>query len=266
MSRRLLNYRDILRAEEVTAAIAREKIGDWFDKFEQVNNLLLKLNYYFDNAKSATEETSRNWLFSFAQGKYLEAPHSLHVCNSLMERGHYLNAVIQLRSMLDFFVSCRYFHNNPQHLIPYKKSQKRQIEGKEIWLGPSQIYGYFSKDYYDRYYGDMLSCLSHGKIGTEIYRIDRSNPLEARVILVSEFNLIHSFTIINHLVPIMYGYLSHWEIFFENWTKPVPPELENERIDMVKWLKKLHQEQKEKFPGSTDWVDGINKIIGITES
>lgn len=261
--KRQLNYDDILCAEEETSAIARIKIEKWFIKFDQLINLLLKLNYYFDITKSATEETSENWLFAFANGKYYEAPYSLHVCHSLMKKGHYLNAMIQLRSLLDYFVSCRYFHKNPQHIMPYRKGQKCLIKGKEIWLGTSQIYGYFSEDFYDRYYGDMLSCLSHGKVGPEIYRIGRSDPNESRVVLVPEFNLQHSFVIINHLIPIFYGYLVHWEVFFEGWMKSLPTELEKERIEEIAWLKKQHQKEKHP-PQSADWIEGIDKVIGIS--
>lgn len=147
--------------------------------------------------------------------------------------------------------------------MPYRNGQKCLIDGKEKWLGTSQIYGCFSEDFYDHYYGDMLSCLNHGKV-TEPYRIDRSNPLEARIILVPEFNLRHSFSIINHLVPIVYGYLSHWGVFFEGWTNQLPSELEKERVETVAWLKKHHQQQKEKHPESAAWVEGINRVIGIT--
>ena len=264
MNKRLLNYLDILRAEIVTSEISRKEIGNWFLKFEQLIDLLLKLNYYFDNKKSAAEETPKNGLFSFANSKYFEAPQSLHVGHSLMEKGHYLNAMIQLRSLLDYFVSCRYFYNNPQHILPYRKGEKCLINGKEKWLGTSQIYGSFSEEFYGRYYGDMLSCLSHGKSGPEIYRIDRSNPREPRVILVPEFNLRYAFSIINHLVPIVYGYLSHWGILFEGWTKQLPAELEKELLETMAWLKKHHQQQEKNHPESAEWVQGINKIIGIS--
>lgn len=147
--------------------------------------------------------------------------------------------------------------------MPYRKRQKCLIDGKEKWLGTSQIYGYFSEDFYDRYYGDMLSSLSHGKIGTEIYRIDR-NSEEANVILVPKFNLKHSFSIINHIVPIVYGYLSHWRILFEGWTKELSSELENECVVTISWLKGHHHKLKENYPESADWVEGINKIIGIS--
>lgn len=180
-----------------------------------------------------------------------------------MEQGHYLNAMIQLRSLLDYFVSCRYLYNHPQHVIPYRKKQKCMIGGEEKWLGTSQIYRYFSKDFYDRYYGDMLSSLSHGKVGPSIYRVDRSNPFGARVIMVPEFNLKHSFSIINHLIPIVYGYLSHREMFFKERLKKLPTDLEEECKSTMGWLIECHWKQAEQHPESKEWVEGINKLIGI---
>lgn len=181
-----------------------------------------------------------------------------------MERGYYLNSLIQLRSLLDYFVSCRYFHYHPQYIIPYRKGQKCLIDGKERWLGTSQIYGYFSKDFYDRYYGAMLSCLSHGKVGSSIYRIDRTNPQEARVILVPEFNLRYSFSIINHIIPIVYGYFSNREIFFKGWIKALPVELEEECAVTMAWLIEYHKKQIANYPESKNWGHGINKVIGIS--
>ncbi len=258
-----MNYKDILRAEILTAERTRNEMGKWFVKFEQLMDILIKLNYYYSDTESATDETPENCFFAFANGKYLEAPHSIHVCHSLMEKGHYLNAMIQLRSVLDYFVSCRYFHNNLQHITPYRKEERCLIGGKKKWLGTSEIYGFFSKDFYDRYYGNMLSKLSHGKTGTAIYRIDLSNSQEPRIIMVPEFNLNHVALIINHIVPVIYGYLSHWEVLFEERRKQLPSELEEERIEAMGWLKSHFQKQKDTYPESVEWAEGMSKILGI---
>lgn len=264
MNKRFLNYNDILRAEITTSKRTKKEIINCFLRFEQLINILLKLNYHIDSKESSSEETPGNLFFSFAYGKYLEAPYSLHACHSLMERGHYLNAMIQLRSLLDYFVSCRYLYKHPQHVAPYRSGQKCLVDGKEKWLGTNELYGYFSKNFYDCYYGDMLSCLNHGKGATEIFRIDRSNPQKARVILVPEFNLKYALSIINHLIAIAYGYLSHWELFFEGRTLPLPPELAKERSETIAWLKEQHQQQPQKYPESAAWVEGMSKIIGLS--
>ncbi|MFI5342780.1 MAG: hypothetical protein ACHQUC_01020 [Chlamydiales bacterium] len=258
MNKKFLNHAKIVHAEGITTTIARQEIGKWLEKFEEFMNLFLKLNYFFKTDYPASNEHPDDWFFSFAYEKYLEAPYSLHVCNSLMERGYYLNAMIQLRSLLDYFVSCRYFHRHLQHIIPYRSGRKCLIDGKEKWLGPSEIYGFFSKDFYNHYYGDMLSSISHGKLGPAIYRFDRSNPLEERVIMMPEFNLRYAFSIINHLVPIVYGYLSHRLEFFNSRLKELPRELEREISEAVQWLKAQHEKQER-----NDWIEGINHIIGI---
>lgn len=46
MRKRFLSHVDILHAEEVTTAIARQEIGKWLGKFENLINLLLKVNYF----------------------------------------------------------------------------------------------------------------------------------------------------------------------------------------------------------------------------
>jgi hypothetical protein len=167
--------------------------------------------------------------------------------------------------MLDYFVSCRYFYHNPSHLIPYRKQEKCLINGKEKWLGTSEIYGYFSKEFYEDYYGDLLSRISHGKLGPSIYRIDRSNPQGARVIMVPEFNLNHAFSIINHLIPIVFGYLSHYDAFFKDWKKDLPDEIQQECLSSIKWLKDQHRNNVKNNPQSMKWFNAINLVIGIPE-
>lgn len=263
MSKRFVTYADIVLAEEATSARTSKEIGKWLGKFEGLIDLLLSLNYFFVNDRLAVDDDSADWFFDFAHEKYLEAPYSLHVCNTLMKRGNYLNAMIVLRSLLDYFVSCRYLYHHQQHVIPYRKKQKCLIDGKQKYLGTSHIYGYFSEDFYDRYYGDMLSSLSHGKVGPSLFRIDRSNPIESRVLIVPEFNLKHSFLIINHLIPILYGYLSNREIFFQELLKTLPYDLEKKCQVAITWLEENHRKQAVINPECKDWVEGINKIIGM---
>jgi hypothetical protein len=88
MEMRKMNYKDIPNAERVTAARTRNEMGKWFVKFEQLMDILIKLNYHYYNTESATDETPENYFFAFANEKYLDAPLSIHVCNSLMEKGH----------------------------------------------------------------------------------------------------------------------------------------------------------------------------------
>lgn len=152
-----------------------------------------------------------------------------------------------------------HFEDRLRHIEKGKNANRR----KKKWLGTSEIYGFFSKDFYDRYYGDMLSTLSHGKGATEIFRIDRTNPQEERIILVPEFNHKYAFSIINHLIPIIYGYLSHWELFFEGRTLPLSSELAKERAETIAWLKEQLQQQPQKHPESTAWAEGIKKIISF---
>ena len=182
-----------------------------------------------------------------------------------MEKGNYLNAIIQLRSLLDYFVSCRYFDYNPSHLIPYSKQEKCLIKGKEKWLGTNEIYGFFSKDFYRDYYGNLLSVITHGKSELPLYRIDRSNLQSPRVIMAAEFNLKHAFFIINHLVPIIFGYLSHYGTFFEDWKKDLPEEIEQERLSSMKWLKDQHSNNLKNNPECRKWFNSINLVIGIPE-
>lgn len=262
-TKRLLNYSDILLHEELTSEKSKQEIGKWFSKFEKLVDLLLKLNYYIDTS-SHNEDSPEDWLFLFTHGKYLEAPYSLHVCNSLMEKGHYLNALIQLRSLLDYFVSCRYFHLHPERIIPYMKREQCPIGKKNVWIGTSHIYKHFSEEYYKKYYGDWLSCFSHGKGTESLFRVNREES-SSNVILVPTFDLKHAFSIINHIVPILYGYLKHREIFFQGRLMSLPLELKEMLDEWLEWLRKFHVEQVIRHPISREWVEQVNQVIGIAD-
>jgi hypothetical protein len=261
LEKRLLDYSDILFHENLTSEKSGQKIGKWFVKFEKLVDLLLKLNYHIDTS-TPNEDRPENWLFSFIHGKYLEAPYSLHICNFLMKQGHYLNALIQLRSLLDYFVSCRYFHLHPEQIIPFMKGKKVQIGKKMVWLGTGYIYKFFSSEFYKKYYGDWLSCLSHGKGFESVYRVNRTET-DSNVIMVPTFNLKHAFSLINHIVPIFYGYMKHRETFFSERLLPLPVELQSSLDEWLDWSKKFHFEQAISHPASKEWVKQLNHVIGI---
>jgi hypothetical protein len=260
MGKRHVNYRDILNAETAVTEIASTKMEKWFLKFEELINLLLELNHYFDSDLTAQEETQENRLFVFIQDKYFEAPYSFRACHSLMERGYYLQAMTDLRSLLDYFVSCRFFDSHPQYITPYLSGEKCQINGKKDWIKTSDIYNFFSKKFYDRYWGKMLSVLSHRKLGTSPFRINRENPEKPYVILVPEFNLKYSLAVVNHLIPLFLGHFMHWELFFHGWIKELPGDLAQKRTDAIVWLKEQHLKSK---GVNEEWLEGMNQILGI---
>lgn len=260
MGKRFVNYRDILRAEGKVESESKKQIGIFLSKLEELIDLLLEQNYYFDSEKSAKNETPENRLFVFLQDKYFEAPYSLIVCCSLMERGHYLDAMKLLRPLLDYFVSCRFFYSNPQYLMPFLEKKKSRINGTNDWIKTSHIYGHFSETFYKRFWGDLLSSLNHGKIGTNLYRVNRKDPHNPFVILMPEFNQMHALFIMNHFIPIIFGYLIHWESFFRGWLKKTPDEFSEKRREAICWLKEEHFKPK---GINKEWLNEINKIVGF---
>lgn len=260
-NKRLLNFEDIVLNEEHTCEESRRKIGVWFSKFEKAIDLLLKLNYFID-VPAKTEETPAGYLGYFIHHKYLEAPYSLHVCNSLLERGYYLNALIQLRSLLDYFVSCRFFYKNPQYVMPYMKGEKC-LNGNKGYIGTSHIYNEFSGYFYNQYYGTLFSNFAHGKGGEKMFRVNLLSR-EAGIQLVPTFKIENAFMIINHLVPIIHGYLKHRETFFQGCLKPLTVDLQEKLSETLDWSLKHHLGQVVRHPASKEWMEAMNQVIGIS--
>ena len=78
MEKRFLNFADIIHAENMTTETSNREIGEWLKSFENLINLLIKLNYFYDSDKLASDNDLSFLLFSFNNQKYMEAPHSLH--------------------------------------------------------------------------------------------------------------------------------------------------------------------------------------------
>lgn len=83
--------------------------------------------------------------------------------------------------------------------------------------------------------------------------------------MVPEFNVQYAFSIINHLVPIVFGYLSHYDALFKDWKKDLPDEIEQERLTSMKWLKDQHSNNLKNNPQSLKWFNAINLVVGIPE-
>jgi hypothetical protein len=81
--------------------------------------------------------------------------------------------------------------------------------------------------------------------------------------MVPEFNLQHAFSIITHLIPIVFGYLSHYDTLFKDWKNDLPNEIEQERLSSMQWLKDQHSNNLKNNPQSLKWVNAINLVIGI---
>lgn len=247
MVKKILSHADIISAEAANTALFRQELEKWGRRFEELVDLLMRITALLGEEKPVQGNNPKEWFFAFTRKKYLEAPSSIRVCMSLIEKGYYAHAMIQLRTFLDGFVACRYFHHEPQQVIPYLRKDRCVIEGKKVWLAPTHIYGYFSRDFFDRFYGDMLTGLSVGKVDLEI------QPIPA-------FNLKQAFSIINYLLPIIYGYLVNIQEFFGI---RLPPDLDKECKEAIAWLKEQPKKQADRSAVSQEWLEGIRLLIGI---
>lgn len=269
--KQFVEFSDIEQAAQIVHNQTFQVIERWCLKFPEMINLLLKLNYFIENHKSESIDSDATaCAFTITQEKYLEAPYSMYVCNDLMVKGHYLNALIQARSLLDYFITCKYFHIKPEHAIPYKNREKCTIEGnkKPQWLSMSDMYKVTSTDHFFRqYWGNLLSGITHGKPGTIYFRTKSATSAEGTVVqemlVVPEFHLKNSFAVINILIPLIYGYLTYREVLFAGHLKDLPSELSEEIKETLKWIKNYQDELLKKNPEMEDWVKEINNLCNI---
>ncbi len=265
MNRNFIEISHIVCGENEISKKSEQKLNPWLKKSECLLNFLLKLNYHKTPVKIDSYDDSDGYFYIFVSEKYIAAPRSIHVCNDLMQNGHYLDATILLRSLFDNFVLCRYLYNYKNYTRNYLHGEKVKIGKKNTHIGQKIIYEKFSPGFYSKYYGDWLSAVAHGKYKAHNYTVDRADPDNPRTIVIPEFNLDHASIIIKSLIPIFFGYLSWFNVFFEESERDLPADIEEERICLINWLQDQHKKNLESHPKSQDWYKAINKLIGISE-
>lgn len=243
----MIDIHDIIKAEANVILETSTQFSGWSKWFTRIINFLIESNNFFA-LPSLKEESGNNFFLVFARENYVEFPYSLYVCNSLIDRGHYLNAMIEIRALYDSFVTCRYLYCNQEHSIPYTKGEKLIKTNK--YLSSSDMYSYFSSDFAKKHYG-LLSIFSHGKFGSKIFRFDYGAEA-TKIHLLPYFDKKYAGFIINHLYPLMYGIIRFRPIFFEHCLKPYSSALADEHREIIVFLEECVNSRDQLYP-SEEW-------------
>ena len=241
-----LNY--IAMSEKAVKRYTKSYLKGIDENVPNTIDLIFKLSYFI--GETADPESDIGATQSICRIQYLQSPYSLWSIFKLYEEGYYLEAQVLYRHVLEAFIQSRYFHKHPSKLIDHIKGTKR--------VNFSVMFNEFSPGYYKLYYKKFISEAVHGLAIKDIYRVDRKN---SRTILGLEFSEDLASTIINQLVPLLYGFLNGFPVFFPQNNLIENPAINKAFVDSKNWLEYAIDSHTKSNPHSVIWINHMKELI-----
>jgi len=213
---------------------------------------MLKLHYY--TGKFESSETNLGAFQSFCYTSYVQDPLTFWSIFRLYERGCYLEACILLRHLLESFVQMKYLAKHPEKTLDFFNLNKR--------INFRKVFDEFAPEFYNKSYGKMLSTYTHRLLGKDIFRFKRKSPSEGRQIEPYTYNEKFATFVINFKIPLIYGYLHNFDMFFINNTISEDKDFEKILNRNKKWLDDAMESHIKNYPDTEDWYKDYFKIIG----
>lgn len=241
------NLRHIIESEARTQTTTRKTLQGIRDNIPDIINLLCKSAYFFGELDDVN--TSRGYHQSMCCTHYFQIPYSFWVLYDLYEKGHYLEANIIIRHLVEAFIQIKYFNKYPE-----------RVEKQFIRKNFKAMFDEFAPGYYEDYY-HLLCDAAHGVLFKDLCRVDRKVKPEGRVRMGCEFNVFFATAVINCCVVLLYGFLNIYEVVFPKST------INNDELvyqllqDRKAWLMSAMESHRKKNPKTEDWYEYFFKMI-----
>lgn len=157
------------------------------------------------------------------------------------------------RHSLEVFVQLKYFYKYPEKL-------KEHLTGRYINFSTMFI-EFTSIDFYKKHYGELLSSFAHGKLAKNIFRFENISRTDRKTVMGCQFNPDHATYVINQTIPLLFGFLNQFPIYFPNNNLLKDSTTYNSYSIVIDWMKNAMVNHKETFPHSLSWYEDIDKLI-----
>lgn len=245
-----MNLEYLIGTVNETEFLTNDYLRGIADNYPQIIDTLFKILYYCGELSSV--DTDYGEFQSFCFDSYVQIPYTAWVIFELYNKGYYLEAVTLLRNMLEVFVQLKYFFKYPD-----KISQHLTVR----YISFSTMFNEFtSKDFYRIHYGHLLSSFAHGKLAKNIFRYERPSSNDRNTIMGCKFNPDNATYVMNQTIPLLFGYLSHFPIFFPNNTLGADKNI-SDYNNSVDWIRRFMADHKKTFPSSLSWYNDMDKLI-----
>ncbi len=225
--------------------------------YQLIPNIINLLFYYSTSyGKIENPETALGSFQSFSADRYITLPYTIKTIYDQWQKGYYLECCILLRHLVEIFIQIKYFNKFPEKLLNHLIASSRKNRISFVVM-----FNEFDKNFYNYYYGNILSNMSHGGILSSYSRIKRSTPNDEKIIRWNEYIAPDASFVINQLLIFLYGYIQIFSIIFKNNTKDlkssVPVLEDNIKSSLEKWWK----DYKINYPKYNHWTECIDNII-----
>ncbi|MGG1675033.1 hypothetical protein ACIFOT_04685 [Neobacillus sp. NRS-1170] len=244
----LLGVKHIVKSEETVKEFTRNYLKGIHDNIPKIMDVFFKLGHFF--GKTADVETYEGAAQSICKLQYLQSPYSFWSIYNQFEKGYYLEAQVLYRHVLEAFIQMRYFHKYPSKLIDHINGSKR--------INFSVMFNEFSPGFYKLYYRKHISEAVHGLAIKDFYRVDRLNN---RTIMGLEFNVDVASSIINQFIPLLFGFLNGFTLFFPQNTLSLNQEVTNNFTNSQEWLEYAMKSHKKANPNSLIWSNHMKELV-----
>ncbi|MUK89309.1 hypothetical protein GMD78_13100 [Ornithinibacillus sp. L9] len=235
-----LDLEFILNSEIETLRNTNNNLNGVVTNTPKVINTLVKLPYYTGELESV--DKTYGAFQGYCKEHYLQSPYTFLSIYESWKKGYYLESVILYRHLLEVYVQMRYFEKNHKRLEGYLTGTDR--------IRMVNMFDEFSQGFYHDFYGRQLSTITHGKIGKSLFRIIRTSPEKGRVIMGCEYNEFLASYVMNIYVPLIFGYINFFNIFFPNNT--LDGDILIEIKESKDWLEMFMNEHKKAYPKSIE--------------
>lgn len=246
---RQFNLKDLLESEALTAQAFSQQLARWEKIFDDLLDVMLQFPYYFGELSDV--KTDIGVFESFAHEHYILAPYTFWCVNDLCRKGHYAEAMVLLRRLLEVFIQLRYFFGHPEQLNPHRIATTAKNRVPFITM-----FDEFSPDYYHRFYGRMLSGMAHGGISGRYFRMKDGN-----VILGSQFDQKSAGFVVNWTAILALGFFNYVIKFFPKNTLSSAAPFDERRLNVVGVLGKLFKDNRVQFPEQSEWLDHMDRFV-----
>ncbi len=198
----LLSRVYVLQTEQETIVKTRETLAGIHQNVPPLLDLMFRMPYCLGLLEDpSTPQGMAEWYCSIS---YTTAPYTFHCCYDLYEKGHYAEATILLRSLLENLVQMRFFILHPEKC----KGHMMREKGKAVSF--SKMFEILSPGFnsvYERYYGNQLSATSHAGICKALFRHEFRRGGNHKIWVGNEYIEKFAGYVINQCVAFLYGYL-----------------------------------------------------------
>lgn len=247
----LMNINNLYESELDTAIKTTRRLKGVSEYFPRINDIFLKIPYFFGDVDTGSTETSE--FQNIAKATYMQLPYTFRSLCILYDNGYYLEGMIIFRHLIESFIMLKYFNKYPAKLVGHITQTKR--------VNFSAMFNEFSMGFNDLYYKSQYSEAAHGLVYKDIHRTNREDNSNPIVQMGCDYNEDHATYLLNNLVPIIYGFLNLFSVFYPQNTIESNATLCGEFEEVLVWLESSMKGHKEANPRSVTYYSHIEKLI-----